>query len=89
MDWNEVPRDEQETIINIDYYERTLSIYTNRKAVAVRLQKKFGEPTNTFTSDSKLYAVEYKRSLDDKNLSTFFSKTILVGNFNKKQKDTN
>ena len=32
MKWLEVPRDEQQSIINIDYAEKTITVYTNRKA---------------------------------------------------------
>ena len=41
--WEQVPRDEQETIINVDYYEKTMTLYTSRKSVAQRLKKKVGE----------------------------------------------
>ena len=42
MKWELSPLKEQETLINIDYFERTIKIYTNRKSVADRLIRKIG-----------------------------------------------
>ena len=81
MEWIIVPRDEQETIINIDYCEKTISVYTSRKQVGNRLEKKIGEPTKKYTDGDKIYAVEYKKNLFDKDVSKFFSKMLMVGSF--------
>ena len=81
MEWEIVPRDEQETIINIDYYEKTITVYTSRKQVAERLKRKIGEPTRLYTSENRVYAVDYKRNLFDKDVSKFFSKMLMVGAF--------
>ena len=43
--WEIIPRDEQETIISFDYFEKTMTFYTSRQSVARRLEKKVGEPT--------------------------------------------
>ena len=81
MEWELVPRDEQETIINIDYCEKTINIYTTRKQVGERLEKRMGKPTNEYISDGKICAVDYRRNLYDKDVSGFLSKKLLVGNF--------
>lgn len=81
MEWEMVPRDEQETIINIDYCEKTIDVYTSRKQVGERLEKKMGEPTNKYISDGKICAVNYRRNLYDKDVTSFLSKTLLIGNF--------
>ena len=81
MEWEIAPRDEQETLINIDYYEKTINVYTSRKQVGERLKKKIGEPTNIYTTNNKIYAVGYKRNLCDKDVVKFLSKTLLIGNF--------
>lgn len=81
MEWEIVPRDEQETIINIDYCEKTINIYTSRKQVGERLKKKIGEPTNKYVSNGKVYAVNYKRNLFDKDVAKFLSKMLLIGAF--------
>ena len=65
MEWEIIPRDEQETVINIDYCEKEITVYTSRKSVADRLIKKIGEPTKVYTSFDKVYAIDYKRSLFD------------------------
>lgn len=81
MKWEIVPRDEQETIINIDYCEKNIKVYTTRKAVADRLLKKIGEPTKTYDNNDRIYAVFYERNLFDKDVAKFFSKMLMVGFF--------
>ena len=81
MKWLETPRDEQETLINIDYAEKTITVYTNRKATAKRLMKKIGEPTSVNKNQDMIYGITYVRSLFDKDVAKFFSKTLLIGAF--------
>ncbi len=88
MKWENVPLDEQETIVNIDYYEKTINVYTSRKTVGERLIKKMGTPTRIFENGGYVQAIEYKRSLFDKDTTKFFSKMLLVGMY-RKQDDEN
>lgn len=81
MKWEIVPRDEQETIINVDYYEKTISVYTTRKQTAERLYKKIGEPTKTDLHDGCISGVTYTRNLFDKDVAKFFSKGLIIGTF--------
>ena len=81
MEWEIVPREEQETLMNIDYCEKTINVYTSRKQVGERLKKKIGEPTDKYISNGKIYAVNYKRNLFDKDVAKFLSKMLLIGAF--------
>lgn len=81
MNWEIVPRDEQETIINIDYCEKRISVYTTRKQVGERLRKKIGDPTKVYANEDRIYAVVYERNLFDKDVSKFFSKMLMIGAF--------
>ena len=81
MEWEIIPRDEQETLINIDYCGKTINVYTSRKQVGERLKKKIGEPTDKYVSNGKIYAVNYKRNLFDKDVAKFLSKMLLIGAF--------
>lgn len=81
MEWEIVPRDEQETLINIDYHEKTINVYTSRKQVGERLKKKIGDPTDVYKNGNKIYAVNYKRNLFDKDVAKFLSKMLLIGAF--------
>jgi len=83
MNWYEVPRDEQETTINVDYEERTLVLYTTRKSVANKLIKRVGEPTKIYKTDNKVSGVEYKKRLSDKNIKAFLSVSTIIGGFKK------
>ena len=81
MNWGVTPLDEQETIIHVDYCERKITVYTSRKSVGVRLQKKLGDPTKVYEHDGKINAVEYTRNLFDKDVAKFFSKMLIIGSF--------
>jgi hypothetical protein len=81
MEWATVPREEQETVINIDYDEKILNFYTTRKSTARRLEKKIGKADSVETIDGEICAVSYKRKLTDKSINAFFSKTIMCGGF--------
>lgn len=75
----QVPREEQETIINIDYYDKTISLYTNRKAIANNLEKVLGEPNSFNTVGGKKCDVTYKRPLSSEDVKLFFSKGRVIG----------
>lgn len=81
MKWKIVPRTEQETIMSIDYFEKTISVYTSRKQVGERLYKKLGEPTYSDTQNGFTTSVTYVRNLFDDDVSKFFSKMLLIGVF--------
>ena len=85
MKWEITPLDEQETILSIDYYDKTINVYTARKSVGERLMKKMGKPTKTHENDGKISAVEYTRSLYDKDVAKFFSKMLLIGTYRKQE----
>lgn len=81
MKWETIMREEQETIIHIDYFEKILNVYTTRKSVTDRLQKKVGKPTKILTNGDLVYGVEYERTLFDSDVAKFFSKGLIVGSF--------
>lgn len=81
MAWEIVPREEQETLINVDYCEKKITVYTSRKATGERLLKKMGEPTKTDYHNGLISGVTYVRSLFDKDVAKFFSKGLIIGSF--------
>ena len=81
MKWAVIPRDEQETIISINYFERILTVYTSRKSTANRLIKKMGNPNLIHYSEDFVTGITYERSLFDKDISKFFSKGLIIGAF--------
>lgn len=83
--WEIVPLDEQECLINVDYCDRKITVYTSRKSVGVRLMKKLGQPTKIYEHDGKISAVEYTRNLFDKDVAKFFSKMLIIGSFRKQE----
>ena len=58
--WISIPIDEQETIINLDYFEKVLTVYTTNQATSKRLQKKIGEPTSQDYIQDKISSTTWK-----------------------------
>lgn len=76
--YNTIP-EEKETQINIDYFERTLNIYSSRKAVIQRLYTKLGEPTKTDYIDKALTGASWNIPFADKKKITIaLSRPILI-----------
>lgn len=77
--YNNLP-EEQETIINLDYYTKELNIYSSRKAVIQRLYTKLGEPTKTHYIKKALTGAWWKIPFADKKKITIaLSKPLLIG----------
>ena len=58
MKWHIIPVDEQETLINIDYCEKFVKVWTSRGVVGKKIIKKIGKPDslntiNGVTSDAE------------------------------------
>ncbi len=71
--------EEQESIINIDYQAKTLTIYSSRKSVIERLINKLGNPTSTYTIDNLITGASWKIPFKEKNkIRNALSKTILI-----------
>jgi len=76
--WNTIPREEQETIINLDYLDKKISLYTSKQSVGNRLKKKIGNPTKINYSNNKIDSVEYIMPMSDKRVRSLLLKTIIV-----------
>lgn len=78
MKWEMIPREEQETIINIDYNEKTISLYTTRYSVANKLKKRIGEPTKTQVNQGLITSVEYRMSMGDERVRKLLSLGAII-----------
>ena len=87
MEWGTTLLEEQETLINVDYYDKTIMIYTSRKSVGKRLEKKLGEADKVTTLNGKKVAIEYKRKLSDKNIRPILSMSTIIGGFRNSNND--
>ena len=81
LNWDIVPRDEQETNIHLDYETKTINFYTNRKSTANRIIKRLGEPDGIDTYNGRVNGIRYSRNLNDKNIKPLLSMTTVIGNF--------
>lgn len=77
--WQDIALEEQETSILIDYCDKTISLYTSRKATASKLKKAMGEPTKKLYIKDKISGVVYTRKVDDKDTKKLLSKMLLIG----------
>lgn len=77
--YNTIP-EEQETVINIDYFERVLSIYSSRKSVIQRLWDKLGEPNKLNYIQKALTGAIWEIKFEDKKrINIALSRPLLIG----------
>lgn len=80
--YNNLP-EEQETIINLDYYARRLTIYTSRKKQIENLTKALGEPNILFTIKEKVCGCKWNIPFENtKATSKALSRPLLIGTLN-------
>lgn len=78
----DVPFEEQETHAWIDYMDRKVKIYTSRKTVYRKLEKKLGKPTEISTEKGKIVGGRWDINFKDKKLiSSVLNRSLLVGGF--------
>ena len=77
--FNTLP-EEQETIINLDYYSRTLHIYSSKKSVIQRLSIKLGEANKTDYIKNAITSAKWEIPFSDKKrINIALSRPILIG----------
>lgn len=73
--------EEQETNINIDYFESSVKVYTSRKAIYERLYKKIGEPKEIYYTKKKITGAKWIIPFSNKKtISSLLSRPTLIGN---------
>lgn len=76
--YNTIP-EEQETIVDIDYYAKELHIYSSRKAVIQRLSNKLGEPHKLNYTNKLLASASWKIPFEDKQkIKIALSRPLLI-----------
>ena len=73
--------EEQETIINIDYFKSELYLYTSRRMVYTRIFNKLGEPNKKYYTNKQLSGAVWNIPFTDKKrITSILSRPILIGN---------
>ena len=73
--------EEQETLINIDYFSSEVKIYTSKKSIYERIIKKIGNPTKEYIYKNKRSGAEWKIPFKDKKkITAILSRPTLIGN---------
>lgn len=72
---------EQETIINIDYSRKIVSIYTSREVVAKRIKSRLGDPTLQHFTNKKISGAIWEIPFtNSKYITLALSRPTLIGN---------
>ena len=77
--YNTLP-EEQETIINIDYFESKIIVYTCQKSVYERLLNRLGNPTHKYYTKEKISGAKWEIPFKEKkSITQVLSRPILIG----------
>lgn len=73
--------EEQETVINIDYYESKVNIYTSKKSIYERVLRKIGKPTKVYYLNKTICGANWTIPFSDKkSITSILSRPTLIGN---------
>lgn len=76
--------EEQETIINIDYSEGVLYVYTSKKSIFLRLEKKLGIANKVYYTDGQISGGRWQIPFSEKKkITSVLSRPLLIGNIKK------
>ena len=71
---------EQETIINIDYFNSMVTIYTSQKSVYKRLCQKLNMPSHTYYTNNQISGAKWEIPFSDKtHITMILSRPTLIG----------
>lgn len=74
-----VSLEEQETTINIDYFAKTVGVFTSKKEVYTKLLKEIGEPTKQSFEKKKIVGGVWKLPFTDRQqIKKILSITTLI-----------
>lgn len=72
--------EEQETVVNVDYFSKGVRCYTSRYATYNRLKAKLGEPTHTYYTQRQISGAYWEVPFEDKKrLAVIFSRPTIIG----------
>lgn len=79
MKWTSIPTDEKETILNFDYFDNKVNLYTTNQPTGNRLKKKIGEPTRETYFEGKIASQEWEIPFQERDkLRKIFSINLFV-----------
>ena len=80
INFNKINREEQESIICIDYYKKCLIIYTSKEITYKRLLKKLGNPYKLFYTNNKISGAKWEVPFSNKkSIKICLSRPLLIG----------
>ena len=88
MKWTSIPTEEKETILNFDYFENKVNLYTTNQATGNRLKKKIGEPSRRDYFEGKIASEEWTIPFKEREkLRKIFSINLFVSSHLSKSGD--
>lgn len=85
MNFYNFPKDEQETIINIDYYDKVITLYSTKEHIYKTLSKYLGQPNKIDYYNGCISSFEYRLGFNDDNLKKIISISTLIGMHNRRK----
>ena len=80
MNYYKTIPEEQETVINIDYFEKILYAYSSRKSVIQRLYARLGIPNKEYYVKGALSGARWEIPFENKKrVNTALSRPLLIG----------
>lgn len=76
--WNYIPIEEKETIINFNYSEECLIIYTTNQSTGKKLTKKIGQPSRIDYKEGMIQSEEWKIPFKERDN---MKKCLSINNF--------
>lgn len=64
--WESISIDEKESIINFDYLEGIVNVYTTNQSTGNRIKKKIGEPIKKGINQGQIFSMEWKIPFNDR-----------------------
>ena len=72
--------EEQESLINIDYYGKEVIVYTSKKSIFIRIKNKIGEPSRIFNVKGQISGAEWRIPFKEKKkITSILSRHLLIG----------
>ena len=72
--------EEQEFMMNIDYYAKEVIVYTSKKEILIKINNKIGRPSRVFTVKGKISGAEWRIPFKDKRkITSILSRPLLIG----------
>ena len=80
--WESISLDEKETLLCVDYFEKTFNFYTTNQSTGNRLKKRIGTPSKIQTNEGKVFSMEWRIPFHNReDIKKALSINVLVSHY--------